>query len=72
MKTPMQKLYEKIPIDWDNPNESENAYYYLELEKNALRDAWNNFDGTDFEQYYISTYGKRTRQHQDDDSSAGS
>lgn len=59
MKTPMDELFIAANMDPENPEEKENMDYWIAQEKEALREAWNNADGGDFELYYTVTYGKR-------------
>lgn len=54
-KTPMQILFEMVNVDYDSPK----AIEFLNLEKNAMHEAWNSYheDG-DFDEWYKLTYNE--------------
>jgi len=60
MKTPLQLLFEEVGVDAD----SDRALYYLDLEKEAIQQAWddgrhNHIEAMESLDYYINTYGPK-------------
>jgi hypothetical protein len=60
MKTPLQQLFEEVGVDAD----SDRALFYLDLEKEAIMQAWedgkhNSIEAMQALDYYLNAYGHK-------------